>query len=139
VPRGKLGLFLAELRREPGPLGDGEPPGVARSVGQDEEAGEPEQNGRHALEDEQPLPAMQAEEPVDGQQPARNWRADHIGYRVTDQERRRRPGAPGTREPVGEEQEDARRKARLRHTEQQPRQRKAEGSADHGCERRAPR
>ena len=110
-----------------------EPERLSGPVGQEREDGHPQQHGRDAPGDVDPLPTFQAEDFGMVDQPAVNhlvgadpdqragedW-ADRLRDRRGDQEPRQRPRPVSDREPVREINDHAWEKPRLRQAEQEP-------------------
>ena len=106
-----------EALLQPGPLLGPQPCRVLRTIGQQHPGDDAHDDGRQCLDQEQPLPALQAERPVQRQQPRRHRRPDdqrdHAG-RLEDSHHAR---AVIGREPPGQVQHDARIEARFGQAE----------------------
>ena len=96
-----------------------QPRRVLRTIGQQHPGDDAHDDGRQRLDQEQPLPALQAEPPVHRQQPRRHRRPDdqrdHAG-RLEDSHHAR---AVIGREPPGQVQHDARIEARFGQAQQE--------------------
>ncbi len=122
------GQPLLLLRRQPG--------GAGGTVGEIEPRHHTEHDGRNALQDEQPLPALEAADAVKAEQVARDRRADHGRDRHRDGERGEDAGAILGRIPVGEIEDDAGKEPRFRHAEQETQHVETGGAADQRHQRR---
>ena len=131
-----LCLPLAALQAQPGhePLAliRQQPMGISGLIGQVGEHDERQDQRRRRLQDVEPLPAMQAEHPVHAEQHAGDWRADHRGERDGGHEHADDARPLGSREPQGEEEDDAREEAGLGKAQQHADDVKAGRAGDEG-------
>ena len=112
------GLFVHGLD-QPAALVVRKPFRLLRAIGQEGQHDEAEQHGRHCLQHEQPLPALEAEQAVHLQQRAGDRRAQHGREWCCRHEQCGHRGALACREPVGEIEDDAGKEAGLRDAEQE--------------------
>ncbi len=105
----------------------------ADAIVQVEQGPDPDQHRRHALQQEQPLPAAQAVQAGAGlHDPARQRPADHAGHRHPAHEQRHHARAPMRRIPIGQVQDDAGEEARLGRAQQEAQQVEAgDAGAEH--------
>ncbi len=89
-----------------------------RTIGDVEKDEETDQHRRYRLGDEHPLPAGQPRQTVQSQQSGRHRRADRHRERQRHHETRHDAGAMPIREPIGEEQDHARKQSGLGEAEQ---------------------
>src|SRR6185295_11658025 len=80
---------------------------MSGTIGKEFQDNECEYACRQALEQEQPLPAVELGEAVELKQKARKRRTDDKGERQADEKIRRHPGAIGGREPQCQIKDDA--------------------------------
>lgn len=110
--------FISQALGEPAALLVIQPLGLLGAVGKHEQAGDAQQYGRNAFENEQPVPATHAHPAIQVQQQARQWRTNEVGGRDRHHEQRHHARAVGRRQPVGEVQQHAREETGLGSTQQ---------------------
>ena len=119
APAPLVAPLLGQAALEPVLLRRGQPAGLGRAVGQPEQGDDAEHDGGQRLDDEQPLPPVQAAD-------ARHAVQDQAGHGGAQEggngDRQHEPaddlGAVLAREPVGEIQDHAGEEPGLRHAEQ---------------------
>ena len=97
----------------------GQPVGLLRPVGEIEPGDDAEQHRGDALDDEQPLPALQPHRAVEPEQQARDRRADHGGDGNGDGEGGEKARAIFRRIPIGQIENDAGEEAGFGDAEQE--------------------
>ena len=125
-----VAISACSLADKPGLLFRGQPVGLLRPVGEIEPGDDAEQHRGDALDDEQPLPALQAHHAVEPEQEARDRRADHGGDGNGDGEGGEEPRAIFCRVPIGEIENDAGEEAGFRDAEQEAQHVEAHLAAD---------
>ncbi len=90
-----------------------QPPGLRRRIIQPEPDHNAEQHRREAFQQEQPLPAVQVQQTVEGQDIAGDDRPQRGGHRHRNHKQRVSAGAEKCREPVGQVQQDTRQETGL--------------------------
>ena len=132
--------FAFELCGQPGLLFGRQPIRLRRPVGEIEPGHDAEQNRGNALDDEQPLPSLQPQHAIEPEQEAGDRRADHGGNRHGDGKRGEKPRAIFRRVPIGQIENDARKKSGFRNAKQKAKPVKAPDAADgsHQCGDDAP-
>ena len=109
-----------EAGLQPAALLLGQPVGFLRPVGEIEQHGRRHDQGRHRLDEEHPLPAMQAADALHIEDKAGDRRADDRGDGNGEHEHADDPRPIGRREPQREKEDDAGEEPGLGHAEQQP-------------------
>jgi hypothetical protein len=94
--------FFCQGEREPLALGGRQPSRTLGPIGQNDQRQDTQHHGRHAFEKKQPLPAAQAQPPVEIQDGFRQRRADNYGHWSRHHEEGSGPGTIGGRYPVGQ-------------------------------------
>jgi hypothetical protein len=130
-----LGRERASERR---PLFLTEPTGVLGPVVEKFERDHAEDDRRQALDDEQPMPALQAEQSMHLEQRARDRASDHGGKRHRRHEQRDDARAFPRRKPISEIEDDAREEAGFGDAQQEAQRIEAPLAADKGDGDQAP-
>src|ERR1700730_359783 len=107
-----------------------EPVRRCRPVGHEGQNGEGEQHRRHRFDDEEPLPASQAQNAVELQQSAGNRRRDRVRTRDRQKQRSDNAGAVFGGEPIGEIKDHAGEKPGFSNTEKKSEHQKADWAGD---------
>ena len=114
-----VSLFRLHLGNQPFAFLIVQPLRVLRPVGQVRQHRPGQQDGRRCLDQEEPLPAMQSEYAVHGQQCPGNGRTDGDGDGHGGHEEGGHARAMAGRKPVAQVEDDPREKARLGSPEQE--------------------
>src|SRR5581483_1367239 len=109
-----------------------EPVRLLRTISEIEPGDNAKQHRGNALENEQPLPALQTHRAVEPKQQARDRRTDHGRDRYGDREGREEAAAIFGRIPIGEIEDDTGEESGFRGAEQEAQDVKAPLAADKG-------
>ena len=120
MPLRLRGVLGRDGLRQRLPLVVRQPLGVLRLVGQVEVGPHAHDDGQQTLDQEHPLNAAKSEQPVELEQSARQRVAQDAGERDAHVEVTARPAQVPRGDPIGEEEDDAGKEARLGDTQQEP-------------------
>ena len=136
-----LGAVLLQPRQQPRALRRFQPFGVLRAVRKHKQDHDTENDRGQRLHQEQPLPPLQPQSPVQVQEQTSHQPHQHVAQGERHVEPAHRPRPHGLGEPERKIVEDTRKEPRLRHTQQKPKRIKTSRSPHQHHRRRqnAPR
>ena len=137
----RLAWFVFELAQNPRPLRIGQPCRFRRTVRQPQKKHHAHQHGRHALQQQQPLPSSQPATPIQMQQPSGQPAHHRRRQRIRNVKPAHCLRSLACRKPLRQIKNHAREKSRLRNAQQQPHHVKLDRGPhkNHGHRQQAPR